>query len=107
HDWWSLARAGIGGAALFAFFFLLAFIQPQGMAFGDVKLSGLIGGVLGYLSWWTLIVGAFLGFLLGAVVGVALMATGTAGRKAAVPFGPFMVAGALIGFFAYRWLLHA
>ena len=107
HDWWSLARAGIGGAALFAFFFLLAFIQPQGMAFGDVKLSGLIGGVLGYLSWWTLVLGSFLGFLLGALVGVALMASGKAGRKTAVPFGPFMVAGALIAFFAYRWTLHA
>lgn len=107
HDWWSLGRAGIGAAALFGFFFLLAFVQPAAMAFGDVKLSGLIGGVLGYLSWWTLVLGGFLGFLLGALVGVALMAVGKAGRKTAVPFGPFMVAGALIAFFSYRWLLHA
>ncbi len=43
-----------------------------------------------------MIVGAFLGFLLGAVVGIALMAGGKAGRKTAIPFGPFMLAGALI-----------
>jgi leader peptidase (prepilin peptidase)/N-methyltransferase len=55
--------------------------------------------VLAYLSWWTLVIGAFLGFALGAVVGVALIAFGRAGRKTAVPFGPFMIAGALLALF--------
>lgn len=99
HDWWSLARAGIGAAALFGFYFLLAFLYPAGMGFGDVKLSGLIGGVLGYLSWSALVTGAFLGFLLGAVVGVAVIATRHGNRKTALPFGPFMIAGALIAVF--------
>jgi leader peptidase (prepilin peptidase)/N-methyltransferase len=98
-EWWPLARAGLGGAALFAFFFLIAFAKPAAMGFGDVKLAGLIGGVLAYLSWWTLVIGAFLGFALGAVVGVALIAFGRAGRKTAVPFGPFMIAGALLALF--------
>ena len=66
---------------------------------GDVKLAGLVGGVLAWLSWATLAVGAFAGFLLGAVVGVSLIAAGRAGRKTAVPFGPFMVAGALLAVF--------
>jgi leader peptidase (prepilin peptidase)/N-methyltransferase len=99
HDWWSLARAGIGGAALYSFFFALAFAAPAAMGFGDVKLAGLVGGVLAYLSWWTLVLGAFLGFLLGAVVGVALMLAGRAGRKTALPFGPYMIAGALLALF--------
>jgi leader peptidase (prepilin peptidase)/N-methyltransferase len=100
QDWWALARAAIGGAALFAFYFAIAFAYPAGMGFGDVKLSGLIGALLAYLSWSALTVGAFLGFLLGAVVGVAVMAAGRGGRKTALPFGPFMISGAFIAIFA-------
>jgi leader peptidase (prepilin peptidase) / N-methyltransferase len=99
HDAWSFARAVIGGAALVAFFFAVAFVYPAGMGFGDVKLSGLVGGVLAYLSWSTLVVGAFLGFLLGALVGIVIIAVGRGGRKTAVPFGPFMIAGAVIAMF--------
>jgi leader peptidase (prepilin peptidase)/N-methyltransferase len=99
HDWWSLARAGIGAAALLAFFFAIVFIYPAGMGLGDVKLSGLIGAILGYLSWTALVVGAFLGFFLGAVVGVAVLASGRGNRKTPIPFGPFMIAGALLAVF--------
>jgi leader peptidase (prepilin peptidase)/N-methyltransferase len=95
HDWWSLARAAIGGAALFAFFFALAFAFPAGMGFGDVRLSGIVGGMLGYLSWATLVVGAFGGFVLGAVVGGVVLAAGRGDRRTALPFGPFMVLATL------------
>jgi leader peptidase (prepilin peptidase)/N-methyltransferase len=44
-----------------------------------------------------LAVGGFLGFLLGGLIGGALMVVGRAGRKSKVPFGPFMIAGGLIG----------
>jgi leader peptidase (prepilin peptidase)/N-methyltransferase len=94
-DWGALLRAGLGAVALFGFFFLLAVIYPSGMGFGDVKLAGVIGLLLGYLGWAELVVGAFAGFFLGAVVGVAVMAVGAGGRKTALPFGPFMVLGAL------------
>jgi leader peptidase (prepilin peptidase)/N-methyltransferase len=100
HDWWALARAAIGAAALFAFFFTLAYAHPAGMGFGDVKLAGILGGVLGYLSWSALVIGAFAGFLLGAVVGVALIVSRHGGRKTAIPFGPFMIAGVLVAIFA-------
>ncbi len=100
HDWGALERAAIGAAALFAFYFLLAFAYPAGMGFGDVKLAGILGGVLAYLSWSALMIGAFSGFLLGAVAGVAVLATGRGNRKSALPFGPFMIAGALIAIFA-------
>jgi len=94
-DWQTMLRTGLGGLALFGFFFALALIHPQGMGFGDVKLAGLIGMVLGYLSWTALVVGAFAGFFLGAVVGLVVIAVGAGGRKTALPFGPFMVIGAL------------
>ncbi|NBH09617.1 A24 family peptidase [Amycolatopsis sp. SID8362] len=106
-DWWALARAGIGGAALFGFYLLLALVHPQGMGFGDVKLAGILGGVLGYLSWTALLLGAFGGFLLGAVAGVVVLAAGRGDRKTALPFGPFMIAAALIAVFVADPLARA
>ena len=99
HDWGALVRAGIGGAALFAFYFLLVLVYPSGMGFGDVKLAGLIGGVLGYLSWGAFAVGAFGGFLLGAVAGILVLVLRKGDRKTALPFGPFMIAAALLALF--------
>jgi leader peptidase (prepilin peptidase)/N-methyltransferase len=95
-DWGALLRAGLGAAALFGAFFLMALAYPPGMGFGDVKLAGVLGLVLGWFSWSAVVVGAFAGFFLGAVVGAVLMAVGPDGRKTAVPFGPFMIAGALL-----------
>jgi leader peptidase (prepilin peptidase)/N-methyltransferase len=112
RDWWPLARAAIGGGGLFAFFFAVAFAYPAGMGFGDVRLAGVVGGMLGYLSWSTLVVGAFGAFLLGSVVGLVIMAIGGGGRRTAVPFGPFMIVAALLAIVvadpvvtAYRGLL--
>jgi hypothetical protein len=51
HDWRSLARACIGAVALFGFYLLLVLVYPAGMGWGAVKLAGLLGGVLAYLSW--------------------------------------------------------
>ncbi|HEX9260446.1 MAG TPA: prepilin peptidase [Acidimicrobiales bacterium] len=91
-----LWRAAVGAAIAFSFFFLLHLIAPGSMGFGDVRLSGLLGLYLGWLSILHVPLGLFLGFLFGAIVGIALMAGGKAGRKTAVPFGPFMAAGALV-----------
>jgi leader peptidase (prepilin peptidase)/N-methyltransferase len=76
------------------------------MGFGDVRLAGLIGGVLAYVSWPALLFGAFGGFFLGALAGVAVLARG-GDRKAALPFGPFMLAGALVAIFATGPLVQA
>lgn len=95
-----LERALIGMAALFAFYVLLVLVYPAGMGMGDVKLSGVLGLYLGWVGYAALVVGAFFAFLLGAVVGVVVMVAGPGGRKTRVPFGPFMIAGTLIGIFA-------
>ena len=99
-EWWSLGRGLIGLVALFAFYFLLALIYPSGMGFGDVKLAGLVGLYLAYLGWGELVTGAFLGFLFGGVVGGLLMVARRAGRKSKIPFGPFMLLGALAAILA-------
>ncbi|GAB3597219.1 A24 family peptidase [Angustibacter peucedani] len=94
--WDDLLRGVVGGAVLFALYFLLAFINPRGMGFGDVKLAGVLGLALGFIGWGALAVGAFAGFLLGGLYGAVLMVAKRATRKSAIPFGPFMLAGALL-----------
>lgn len=97
--WANYLGAVLGGLALFAFYFLLAFIYPAGMGFGDVKLAGVLGIYLGWLGWAVLVFGGFLGFVLGGLVGIALMLASRAGRKTQIPFGPFMLGGCLLAVF--------
>ena len=94
------------GAALFLFIFALAY--PQGMGMGDVKLAGVIGLFLGR----SVVVAILVALILGVVVGIALMIRHgvSQGRKTAVPFGPFLAAGAVVGIFwgpqTVHWYLH-
>jgi leader peptidase (prepilin peptidase)/N-methyltransferase len=90
-------RALLGGLAAFGFFLVVHLIAPRGMGFGDVKLSFSLGVALGWISWGSVFVGLFLGFLLGAVVGVLLIATKLRSRRDHVPFGPFLAAGTVLG----------
>jgi leader peptidase (prepilin peptidase)/N-methyltransferase len=99
-DWRSGARALAAMALLWTGYCALALVYPGGMGFGDVKLAGVLGLYLGWLGWSSVLVGAFAGFLLGGVVGVALLVTRRAGRKTAIPFGPYMLAGAMLALFA-------
>ncbi|MBB3676192.1 prepilin peptidase [Modestobacter versicolor] len=93
--WTALGRAVLAGGAAFAVLLVLALIAPSGMGMGDVKLAGLLGLHLGWLGWPTLVAGLFLGFLVQAVLGLALIALRRAGRKTELPFGPALIAGAL------------
>jgi len=71
------------------------FIAPRAMGFGDVRLSFSLGLSLGVLGWGEAILGFFLGFLYGAVIGMILIVAQRRKAKAAIPFGPFLVAGTL------------
>ncbi|MET8562290.1 A24 family peptidase [Streptomyces flaveolus] len=86
-----------GALALGAGYYVLYRVNPGGMGFGDVKLAVGTGAVLGWYGWPTVLLGTFAGFLLGALYGGALVLARRAGRKTAVPFGPFLLAGALTG----------
>jgi leader peptidase (prepilin peptidase)/N-methyltransferase len=90
------ADALIGMAAMGLFYLLQALIYPAGLGWGDVKLSGLIGLYLGWLGAAAVVEGLLAGYLLAALAGIALLATRRATRKSQLPFGPFMLAGALI-----------
>jgi leader peptidase (prepilin peptidase) / N-methyltransferase len=106
-DGWRFGRALLGGVAFFAFLLLLNLLYPKGMGMGDVKLAFSLGLFLGWLGWGQVFLGGFLAFLLGAVVGVGLIATGIKGRKDVVPFGPFLALGTmltiLVGAPILRW----
>ncbi len=92
----ALVRAAACATAACLAFYTIALVTPAGLGFGDVKLAGLVGGVLGYLSWSAVVVGLTAAFLLGAVVGVAGLLARRVTRTTLLPFGPFVVTGALL-----------
>jgi leader peptidase (prepilin peptidase)/N-methyltransferase len=83
------------GSMLF-FFCLWFFTQGKGMGFGDVKLAFFLGLLLGFPN---VIVGVFLSFILGAIIGLILVVSRKRKLKSAVPFGPFLVIGSFIAIF--------
>jgi leader peptidase (prepilin peptidase)/N-methyltransferase len=94
----------IAGGIAFSALLLAALAYPAGMGMGDVKLAGVMGIYLG-----SGVAPAMLAaFLAGSVVGVAIIAReGRDARKKAVPFGPFLTLGGLVGVFAGPELVDA
>ena len=92
-------RAVIGLVVARSIYWLLWFVHSAGMGFGDVRLAALLGAVLGRAGWAELVVGTYAPFLLFAVPGLLLALVRRDRRllRAAYPFGPFMVVGALLG----------
>jgi leader peptidase (prepilin peptidase)/N-methyltransferase len=107
HDLPALARAGLAAAAVFAVFFLLAFISPSSLGFGDVKLAGLLGLYLGWLGWGVLLLGLVAGFTVGAVAAIVLLTGRRVGWSSDVAFGPSLLAGALLAVVAGQRLVDA
>jgi len=107
HQWHALRNAAIGGAAAWLFLFIVHVINPRGMGFGDVRLAALLGLYLGWQGLWYVALGMFLAFVIGSVVGIGLIAFRGKGMKSALPFGPFLAAGATIAVFAGHPILHS
>ncbi|MFV0460065.1 MAG: prepilin peptidase [Actinomycetales bacterium] len=95
-----LLRVLGGGLALFGFYLVARLAYPRGMGLGDVKLSGLLGMYLGWFGWPMVLVGGFLGFLLGGIFGMVFLASGRKELGSRIPFGPYMLAGAWIAIVA-------
>ncbi len=95
----------LGAAIAFAVMGLIYLASRGGLGDGDVRLAPLLGAYLGFLNPGLAPVGLFFGFAAGAVVGVALMALKRAGRRTAVPFGPFLALGTVLAiFFGQRYI---
>ena len=91
-----LARAVAASAVAFAGGAVAAALSPEGLGFGDVKLLGLLGLVLGWAGWGVLLAGVFLGLVAGGAVSLLLVAGRRAGWRTALPFGPPLLAGAVL-----------
>jgi len=90
----SLPERAIATLAAGGLLFTAALIYPQGMGLGDVKLAAVMGFFLGRDVAPALLVA----LLTGSIVGIALIAReGASARKKAIPFGPFLAFGALVG----------
>jgi leader peptidase (prepilin peptidase)/N-methyltransferase len=99
----ALITAGLGWAVAGGSFFVLWFVYPRGMGYGDVRLSGVLGIALGYLGWAELLTGIYAGFVVGGFGGLLLSLLRIVDRKA-YPFGPFMLVGAVLGVVLGPWV---
>jgi leader peptidase (prepilin peptidase) / N-methyltransferase len=94
----AIATAAAGGV-----FFLVVLAYPAGMGLGDVKLAATMGLFLGRAVAPAVLVA----LLAGSVVGVALIARhGSGARKMAIPFGPFLALGGVVGLLAGDQLIN-
>jgi leader peptidase (prepilin peptidase)/N-methyltransferase len=92
----SLPERGIAAAAAGGFLLVAALAYSGGMGMGDVKLAAVMGLYLGRAVAPALLTA----FVVGALVGVYLLARhGAAARKRAIPFGPYLAAGGVVGLF--------
>ncbi|ALU39559.1 peptidase A24 [Kocuria flava] len=80
----------VGGA-----YVLLRLLSPAGLGLGDVRLSGLLGLCLGFVSVGHAVLGALAGFVAGGLAAAVLLVAGRAGPRTRIAFGPAMLAGAL------------
>lgn len=93
----SLVGMVVGGGLLW----LLAWLSPyvfgkEGMGGGDIKLLAMVGSFLG---WKPALLTIMIGSFVGSVIGVGLIAAKVIGKNEYLPFGPFLVVGALVSLF--------
>src|SRR5690606_10584542 len=91
-----MLRALLGALILGAFYAVMHLASHQGMGGGDVKLAAVIGLVLAWHGWWSLMLGSAAAFVLGALFALTLMILRRAGRSTRIAFGPWMILGAAL-----------
>ncbi|NUU21947.1 MAG: prepilin peptidase, partial [Streptomycetaceae bacterium] len=94
-DFDAYGRALLGALVLAAYHFALATFRRGALGLGDVKLAAVLGLHLSWLGWHVLIAGAALSFACAGTAAAILVATNRADRDTRLPFGPWMLLGAL------------
>ena len=90
----ALAASALAFGSFWCFWWIAERWRPGSFGFGDVRFAAPLGLVLGSLGPWAAPIGLYLGFAIGAVLGLALKARG---HQAGFAFGPAMLAGAVVG----------
>ena len=99
--WWTGERAAVGMLSLLAIFFCLAIALPTEITFSDVKLAGLLGMYLGWMSWEALFIGVVAALAVVAFSGktLALAASRRDRVYTAVPVAPCLLGATVFTLF--------
>jgi leader peptidase (prepilin peptidase)/N-methyltransferase len=92
-----LGPAAVAAGLVLVAYLLVAALPRGGLGLGDVKLAAVLGLILGFAGPPALLVGVLAPHLINGPIAVVLLVTGRAGRRRQLPFGPALLAGALIG----------
>ena len=99
-EWHRLLVAAICAVAWFLLFIAMNYASPKILGFGDVRLAPVLGLALGWLGWRYVVLGFFSANLIGAILGIILIATKRMRRDQQIPYGIFLALGAALAIFA-------
>lgn len=105
NDWHRLLIAALCAIGWFIVFFVMNLASPRVLGFGDVRLAPMLGLALGWLGVRYVLLGFFSTNLIGAVVGITLIATKRMTRSQRIPYGIFLALGAALALYAGPELL--
>jgi leader peptidase (prepilin peptidase)/N-methyltransferase len=104
---WHDLLVGIACAAIwFALFYVMFIVSPRLLGFGDVRLAPVLGLSLGWLGWRYVVLGFFAANVIGAVIGISLIASHRMSREQQIPYGVFLALGCAVAVFAGPELLR-
>lgn len=91
-----IGRALLAAAAVLTAYLVVAILPRGGLGLGDVKLAAVLGLILGFAGWPAVLAGVLVPHLINGPIALFLLVTGRAGRRRPLPFGPALLAGALL-----------
>ncbi len=104
--WHSYLVGALCAAGWFGVFFAMNLASPRVLGFGDVRLALVLGLSLGWLGFGYVLLGFFAANLIGAVVGITLIATKHMERQSRMPYGIYLALGCAVAVFAGPELLR-
>ncbi len=100
----ALVRAVLAAVVVLAGFLVLALVSPSGLGMGDVKLAGLLGLYLGWVSWGVVVLAVLAAFLVQALLALTLLVSRRVTRQSELPFGPALLVGTALALAAGKVL---